>query len=196
MAAAAAEPGIQSAEAPAAGVEAAVAVVAGTAAGTGEESTALAGRSMSGTAAAAGPVPGSPYTAAAVAAATAGSRLAELATDIQCIAAAMAVAAVAVRSPWAAAQRGLAAGPAAGQARDCQRSRHTAAAVASPGEGCCRCSRRRSSWNTSRGCCCLEPDARMSGLILRRFKRSKEERESSAARRDADKGENSERTNE
>lgn len=36
----------------------------------------------------------------------------------------------------------------------------------------------------------------MSGLILRRFKRSKEERESSAARRGADKGENSERTNE
>lgn len=36
----------------------------------------------------------------------------------------------------------------------------------------------------------------MSGLILRRFKRSKEERESSAARRDTDKGENSERTNE
>jgi hypothetical protein len=37
----------------------------------------------------------------------------------------------------------------------------------------------------------------MSGLVvLRRFKRSKEERESSAARRDADKGEGSgERTN-
>lgn len=144
--------GILSAAAPAVEVEAAaVAAAVETAAGIGEESTALAGRSMSGTAAAE-PVPETRYTAAAMAAAAAGIPSAGPAADIRCIAAAMA----AVRSPWAAAQRGPAVDPAAGQAQDRQRNRHTAA-VQSPGEDCCLL-RRRSSWNTSS----TPWDARMS----------------------------------